>query len=514
MKRRKLRSISIAVLCTFNALTGCADADRPAADRSTTLTILYQSGADHWLLTPWSNLSSQQMVYSPLFQSDENMDPGPHLVRAWEHSEDFREWTYHLRTDVRWHDGAPLTAHDVKFTYDLYGHPAVTRLNPEAHTITVLDDSTFTSTRHLHSGLFIDTWRGILPRHRLEELDPETLDQWEEWEHPIGTGPYRFLRHVRGSGIELEANPDYFLGKPEIERVFLQFGGQPWVEMQSENVDVAAEGISKPEMLELAEDPRFEVYWRMTGANMGSLWCNHRHPILGDVRVRRALIHAVDPAPMAAISNQPPGLPTVHFPATAAQILRGEYPEPFSYDPEMAMDLLEQAGWRDEDGDGIRERNGEELRFGILITGESEPNAILLQDQYRRVGVAMEIETVAMGLLINRLFEGSFEAAMGGAGGGRFFRILMGEEGSPGAGYQSPEMERILAERDASFDPLAEEKANRAMWPIIARDLPTCSVGGVGFRMSIANKRVKGLRAPDRIFPDRHAAHLWIEEGG
>ncbi len=456
-------------------------------------------------MTPAFGTSEQHLVYSPLFGPSDGWDPVPGLVRAWEHSEDFREWTFHLRTDVRWHDEVPFTAHDVKFTYDLLNHQAVLRGSPEARTVTVLDDSTVTVLRHRRGDTPLDDWTVMLPRHVLGNLDPKEFSEWDAWAHPIGTGPYRFVRYEPRTGIELEANPDYFLGKPEIDRVVLKLGGTAWADLESGAADVAA--TERETAFRLAADPRFEAYSR-AGRNVGIVW-NHANRLFQDVRVRRALTHAIDRTAMKFALNYPPDFPLVDFPATTRQMNQGDFPAPYPYDPDLAVDLLEEAGWQHQDGDGVVERAGVEFRFTLLAPASWEPMAVFVKDQLRRVGVAVEIELTANALLRSRLQEGDFDGIVGRTD----VSILMnGHEELPGPGYHNDELERILAERDASFDPAADEDANRAMWPIFRDDHPVTPLIPLP-RWTVANVRVKGLRSPGRVWASYWAAQLWLEDG-
>jgi len=494
----------VATLATLLTL-GCTAADRPAPDRASTLTVLIDPG-DHRVLTPVVGLGYEHWVYSALFGPSDDWEAVPGLVRAWEHSQDFREWTYHLRTDVRWHDGVPFTAHDVKFTYDLISHQAVLRGSSLNRTVTVPDDSTLTVLRHDRGETPLDDWNVILPKHILGDLDPEDFSEWEAWAHPIGTGPYRFVRYEPRTGIELEANPDYFLGKPRIERVILKLGGSAWADLESGAADVAA-----PDHLmafRLAADPRFELYWRVA-RNLGIVW-NHADPLFQDVRVRRALTHSVDRTVMKAALDYPPDFPLVDFPATFRQINMGDFPDPYPYDADLARDLLEEAGWRDEDRDGVLERAGEEFRFSLLVRAPWEHMAVFVKDQFSRIGIAAEIEVSALPVIRNRLQEGDFDGILDRTD---VSILVNGSEELPWAGYHNAELERIKAEADASFDPLADEDAYRAMWPIFRDEHPVTPLLPLP-RWMVAHVRVKGFRSPGRISPQDWAAQLWLEEEG
>ncbi|MEJ2342631.1 MAG: ABC transporter substrate-binding protein, partial [Gemmatimonadales bacterium] len=136
-------------------------------------------------------------------------------------------------------------AHDVAFTIDLLMHPDVAQIPAGAFSVTALDDSTYTvdiaTSDHRTVTPMARTRRGIpLPKHLLEDLDPASFFEWEFWLKPVGNGPYRYVRHTPQTMVDLEANPDFYLGPPAIKRVVLKFSGEnQLVELLSENVDVA-----------------------------------------------------------------------------------------------------------------------------------------------------------------------------------------------------------------------------------------------------------------------------------
>ncbi len=175
------------------------------------------------------------LVFLTLAIWDDNGELEGRLAESREHSSDYREWIYHLRTDVFWQDGVSVTAHDLKFTIDLLTHPDV--LEYPDLSATVLNDSTLKiESSHVH-GYQSDIV--YYPKHLLEHLVPKDFWDWEFWEHPVGNGPYRFVRHMPQTMIEFEANPDYYLGRPLIERVILKFVGAigGLTELISGNVD-------------------------------------------------------------------------------------------------------------------------------------------------------------------------------------------------------------------------------------------------------------------------------------
>ena len=137
------RGSFLLTLCVLAAVVlGCAR-DRSQADQST-ITILYHG--NERITSPSWDMPAQFLVFMPLAGISEDGGLMPGLARSWEHSPDHRTWTFHLRSDVRWHDGVPFTAHDVKFTFDLWQHPEVLSISGLGASVAVLDDTTFTVT--------------------------------------------------------------------------------------------------------------------------------------------------------------------------------------------------------------------------------------------------------------------------------------------------------------------------------------------------------------------------------
>jgi peptide/nickel transport system substrate-binding protein len=193
---------------------------------------------------------------------------------------------------------------------------------------------------------------------------------------PVGSGPYRFVRYVPETLMEFEANPDYFRGKPRIETVILKFVGEGKMpELLSGNADIVL-GARPEDAPQIADDDRFEANLEVGtyGGAMG-LYLNHGHQLFADARVRRAVTLAIDRREYLLAVGLPDDLPLFDVPATVRQYRRGDVPPPLPHDPDRAMELLEEAGWRDLDGDGVREKGGVPGRFTLL---SRSPNQAVL----------------------------------------------------------------------------------------------------------------------------------------
>ncbi len=492
--------------------------DRSRFEEST-LTIL--TGGDEWALGPQADNYPQHLVFLTLVQLDERREPQPRLAESWEHSPDYRTWTIRLRRDVRWHDGVPVTAHDVLFSMQLFTHPDIQywRAGP-IESFALHDDFTVTVTFSKPTLEPVDGWSSIYPKHLLEQLDPGEYHSWEFWTRPIGAGPYRYVRHTPETMMEFEANPDYFLGRPLIERVVIKFGGgaNPVIELLSGNVD-AVWGFSEADVQKVVGDPRYRVYREMNDSYARALLWNHAHPLFRDPSVRRALAMAIDRREVHQVLNLPEDTPIFDGIFTGRQFWRGEFGPALPYDPERAKQLLAAAGWRDTDGDGIRELNGEDAAFTLLAAVASggvfrtyERVGISLQEQLRDVGIRVEVKPLESGLVGRRLRNGEFDAAM------RIFSTYPAAILGAGVfgdasriGYQNPELVRLLETADGTADPESRDSLYREMQEIFHADLPVLFLYPHGWS-SVVHRRVRGLERPLRVNPFTYMEHLWLED--
>ncbi len=498
------------------AVGACGGA--PPGESSSTVTV-HVPDADEWLFGPAQADEPMSLLFLPLAQASRDGEIEGRLALRWEHSADWRQWTVHLRTDVRWHDGVPFTAHDVAFTADLLMHPDIARIAPGSFTVTVIDDSTYTVVIHTNDerGAVTpgSTRTGIyFPEHSLAGLDPAGFFQWDFWLHPIGNGPYRYVRHVPQTMIELEANPDFYLGPPSIERVVLKFGtDNRLAELQSRSADIALY-VEWADLLKLEGDPDLRSYWsKDTNVFMGIMW-NVRDGPLSDPRVRRALTMAIDRAGLHAAINLPEGTPVFDGVFTERQYWRGEIPAAVPYDPDGARRLLANAGWT-PGASGVLEKNGRRLEFSCLVMAEDAINvtaAIHVQDQLRDLGVDMRLVPLEPGVLNERADRGDFDAILG--------EVLTRYSGlvrrfGPGSflGYRNERADRLLEEMERTLDPDLSDGLYADLSTILIRDMPMTALFP-DYEMHVVHRRIAGLSSPFRSVALRHMEELWIDDDG
>lgn len=445
------------------------------------------------------------LVFLPLVRLNEEGELEGRLARSWEHSPDHWEYTFHLRTDIRWHDGVPVTAHDVKFSLDLLTHPDVAELG--AIEATVVNDSTVRIRAEDPRWFYIITY---FPRHVLAGLEPRRFWEWEFWTRPVGNGPYRFVRYVPETMMEFEANPDYYAGKPRIERVILKFVGDAGLtELLAGNVDIAS--CLYTQIPRIEADPRFRLYRSdPPGGYVHAVYWKADHALFSDPRVRRALTLAMDRRALLQILNLPQDLPITDGVFTDRQLRRGEWPSPLPYDPDEARALLEAAEWRDRDGDGIRERDGRTFEFTATVSSGPAMTAlaVFIQAQLRRVGVQMHIQHFE-GSMWQKLSAGDFEAWIHfhqpGAGA---LRRDFGRGNS--LGYRNNEAFALVDRLTATADPEQHDRIYTRLTEVFRTDQPFTRLFTAP-RTWCVHRRISGLNTPGRDLLD-YMEELWLED--
>lgn len=313
-------------------------------------------------------------IYDPLIWADQELNLHPGLATDWSSSEDGTEFTLNLRQDVVFHDGTPFNADAVKFAFDRALNPtnaaatAPTLLAGYVET-KVVDEDTVVVRFDIPKPTFLED----LTRVWLMIPSPAAVEQWGEdyGQHPVGTGPFVFQEWAAQDHITLTRNPDYNWGPEfsthsgparlsEITFRFLPEAATRLTALQSGEAQVVEEPAYQ-EAASLAEDPAYRLETFTAPGMTSHMMINVEKAPTDDILVRQALIYAVNQEELvqtAFFGMQNPAhsvlSPTTwSYDEQAASL--------YSYDPERAAELLDEAGWVDSDGDGIREKDGQKL---------------------------------------------------------------------------------------------------------------------------------------------------------
>ncbi len=367
-------------------LAGCARTPAPTAIRVG--ADVDASSLDPRLMRDTTSYRVVDLLYDGLVRLDRNLTPAPALASSWESPEPTR-WVFHLRNDVRFHDGSELTSEDVVHTLETlldpgFGAPLrslyepIARVEaPDARTVVIHLERPYAPLLS-----YLDV--GIVPR------EAEDLGS-----HPIGTGPYRLTRWDRGSKISLEANPEYWGGPPKlaaIEIVIVPDNTARAQAFEAGDLDLIQSPLSPQDIRRLSADPRFEKHLE-SGAAITYFNFNTSRPPLDEPDVRRAIAMLIDQETILnrIYEGTDERGRSVLLPSSWA--FSSEVAQP-AYDPEGAEALLEELGFRDVDGDGVRERGGQKLAFELGTHGE-DVNRVqsveYLQNQLKAHGVDVAV---------------------------------------------------------------------------------------------------------------------------
>ncbi|MEJ7812966.1 MAG: peptide ABC transporter substrate-binding protein [Gemmatimonadaceae bacterium] len=329
--------------------------------------------------------------------------------------------TWKLRPGVRWHDGAPFTSADVKFTVDALNDPAY---NPEStdgfdRIASVSTPDSLTAVVHyreVYAPYQLQFVRGALPRHVLQGRDIDRAADYNR--KPLGTGPYRVAEWKTGEYILLERVPNYWRGAeyPKIARVLFKFLPNTNTrvnQLRSGEVHVVA--LLPWDKFREASAARGITIHRTPGNAYEHVTLNARHfPPFADVRVRRALTHAVDRELIARTLLD--GLaPVTHGPIQPMSWAYTDSIRRYPFDPARARALLDSAGWRDTDGDSVRDRAGAPLAFTLITQAGfavRENVAQAIQRQLADVGARMRVQLLDGTTISARWFAGDFDAML------------------------------------------------------------------------------------------------------
>ena len=427
-------------------------------------------------------------IYNGLVRYDKNLKLEGDLARSWEISQDGLTITFRLRRGVKWHDGHEFTSRDVMYTYLVTIDPKTPTAYaeafrqvkkaeaPDSHTFRVTYDKPFAPA--------LESWgMAILPAHLLEGKD---ITKSELARRPVGTGSYVFKEWLAGQRLVLEANRDYYEGRPRIVRYIYRIipdSSTMYMELKSGALDMM--GLSPVQYSRQTENPdflsRFNKY-RYPASAFTYLGYNLRHPLFADRRVRQALTSAINKEEivhgvllgMGQIAHGP------YKPGTWA--FNAHIPD-FEYDPERARVLLAEAGWRERSGDGILVKDGKPFRFTILTNqGNAErlKTALIIQSRLKKIGIDVKIRVIEWASFLSQFIDkGNFEAVLLGwsiSPDPDMFDIWHSSKTGPKElnfiGYKNPEVDRLLEEGRGTFDVEQRKRCYYRFQEILAQDQP------------------------------------------
>src|SRR3989440_5441657 len=431
------------------------------------------------------------LMFNSLVKKNEQFDYVPELASNVQRSDDGLTFTFTLRDGVTFHDGRAFTSADAKYTLDTVLN------NSFAKSASFFEGAGATRKGYVKSVEAPDPrtlivhlstqWTGLLANLVAIAIIPK--DSYESQKtHPLGTGPFKFKTYDQSQQVvELEANPNYWDGAPHIQNLrarVISDSNAMQAELQSGRVDIAPlpTSLSPDAIKSLNGDPNLTVH-QSNGSNLSLLTLNTAEAPLDNVKVRQAIAYAVDRESMIRDLLQGQGkiahsiLPEESWAYTKAQT--------YQFDPAMAKKLLDEAGFRDPDGDGPQMRFSKPIIFRISGSSASARQfAGVIQNYLKDVGIPVSIETSELNVLFESLRRGQFQMTYGQWVGGNqdpiFYRDLFASSEIPTetrasrnrSRYSNTELDKILEEAVNTYDHAKAQPLYAKAQEIVSRDVP------------------------------------------
>lgn len=487
--------------------------------------IYYNIGGEPSTLNPLASSDGystavQGYIFESLLNRDlDTYEWKPGLATEWTISPDKKVFTFKLRKGVKWHDGKEFNAHDVKYSYDViftddYKAVQIRPYYEAVKSVTVIDD--FTVRFEVKDDYFLnfDVCAGIevLPKHFYS--DPANKKDFGK--KLIGTGPYMFTKYDKGQKIILVKNPDWWGATDArekdtntIPKIVLRFSSEENVSLEllkKGDIDflgLRPEGFVKKTVGDVWEEKIVKVKTEnKTPKGYNFIGWNMQHPILKDREVRKALSMLVNRPLMQDKFEY-----NLSEPATGPIYVQSDYAnhsvKPVPYDPNEALKILNAAGWKDSDKDGVLDKviGGKKTPLSITIIDPS-PDFMKYLTVYKedasKIGVDFQIKNIEWNSFISLIDSRKFEAARLAWGGGSVeidLKQIWHSSSSKGAGsnftnYSNPEVDKLIDQARKIYEKDKRMVLLQKAHELIANDYPYVFFFNMKYTLYAHTKRV------------------------
>lgn len=473
-------------------------------------TLIYGSG-DYTRINPAMDEHGEinLLIFNGLTAHNGKNEVVPALAKRWEFDEDTCTYIFHLEENVKWHDGVPFTASDVKFTIEAIMDPENGSENApnyeDIEEITVLDEHTISFHLSAPNVAFIDYMTmAVLPEHLLRSEDLQTSDFFRK---PVGTGPYKLVAWDEGQAITLKKNADYFKGEPKIDTIVFKIvpdDNAKAMQLRSGELDLAL--LTPKDAKTFVDNQDYACYDMQTSDYRGILfnfwnayWQENRDLI-------PAICYAIDRQAIVDAVLLGQGMPA--YGPLQRNIYNNEAVEHYDYNPEKAMQLLERAGC-EKGEDGFYYRNGEKLGFPISVGAGDQVRVDIAQiaaQQLQEIGLDVTVEIPAQvdwgGQYAYLIGWGSpFDAD------DHTYKVFGTDKGANYSGYSNAEVDRYLTEGRRSDDSAVRAEAYDKFQLALADDPAYAFICYVDANY-VADAGIEGI-SPDTVMGHHGVGIFW-----
>ena len=415
-------------------------------------------------------------IFSGMTKINEKLEVIPDLAKSWEVSKDGKVWTFYLRQDVTWHDGEQFTAYDVVFTFDSILNPKINSVRRSDYIIDgqpikfrAIGKHTVQATLPKPFAPFlVRSGMSIIPKHLLAGKDINTAKFNRK---PVGTGPFKFREWVTGDHIRVVRNNNYYLGKPRLAEIYFKVipdANARLVALEAGEIDEAGIPPKDYNRMRAMEGINVFEYDSLVYTYLG---LNMANPKFANKKVRQALAYATNKDQLVNLIFKGLASPA-YAPSAPISWAYNDNVTKYSYNPEKAKALLKEAG-------------AENLEFTILVNQgnkEREKAAVILQQQFKKVGVKVKIRVMEWSALLKIInvakHPKDFEAVIIGWSLGLdpdAFSIWHSSQYPKGfnfINYKNRKVDQLLRLGRTTMDKVERKNIYSSIWQEIASDQP------------------------------------------
>jgi len=472
-----VNSVFPVVLCFCVSLSCFSCASESRSSIVTVAVLTSPNSLDPRIGTDETSQRVHQLIYDNLLTLDDQLKVVGGLATSWEQTDPIT-YIVHLRTGVKFHDGHELTADDVVYTFNCFIDPSFASPRKGAYRalerVDAVDPSTVRFTLKEPFGSFpIQLVMAVVPKG----AGPELRD------HPIGTGPYRFVSMAVDDHVDLAAFPDYFRGPPANAGVTLKVVPDEIMralELRKGTIDMVVNDLS-PDVIQQLTNERSVTIAESPGTDYAYVGINMRDPVLKDKRVRHALGYAIDRQAIVDYLRRGLARPAIGIlPPASWAYDDGVFQ--FTHDPAKARALLDEAGYKDPDGDGPEPR----LRLSLKVSTNEfiRLQAAVIQQDLKAVGIDLDVRAYEFATMYADVLKGNFQLFtlqwVGVSDPDMLRRVFHSKQMPPNGFnrgyYDNPEVDRLI---DAAMAAPGDDERRRLYGQaqrVIAEDAPYISL--------------------------------------
>lgn len=468
------------------------------------------------LYDSWVN----NLIFDGLISNNEKGEPVPNVAESYEVSEDGKTYTFKLNKGIKFTNGQELTAKDVAFTFTSicdpgYDGPRMDAVNnlvgyeeynkgdaKSVEGIKVIDDYTisFTNKNVDAAGIWNFSY-GIMPEsvYKFEKGNFQAVK--DKLLEPVGSGAYKFVHFKPGQEVKFEKNADYWKGEPKIPYIVMKVTNAQTLlqELMAGTVDIDRVG-AKPENIDPLKQAGFLNLDLYMQNGYGYIGLNYGSDKVKDPKVRQALLYGLNRDGFMQSYYQGYGQVYNSHILPTSWAYNPDVPK-YEYNPEKAKELLDEAGWKDTNGNGVRDKDGVELELQWLTyTGSKYVDALIpiVQQSWEQIGVKVTPELMEFGTMMDKvnnreydIFNGAWNLSIDPDPSGIFAIYQDVPGGFNNIGWRNEEADKLLKEGKGTTNQEERKKAY-AEWQLkFSEDVPYILLGNAQ-EMFASNSRVKG----------------------